>query len=170
MNTAEQIKQSADMLDAVNHYGFGLNSRGFMVCPFHQEDTPSFKVYSDNQKWKCFGCGKGGSVIDFVMALFNINFRQAVIRIDNDFGLHLQNEKLSRQKHSEIMEKKRREQNELKAYRNKYDKNVDRFRRCRFALRDCKPASPDEALSDEFVEALHNYEYLKYWFEQNTYR
>ena len=89
MNTAERIKTAVTMPDIYEKYGFEPNRAGFIVCPFHREDTPSLGIYRGGTTWHCFGCGAGGSVIDFVMRLFSLSFRQAVVRIDNDFGLHL---------------------------------------------------------------------------------
>jgi hypothetical protein len=51
------------------------------ICPLHGEKTPSFNVR--NNKFKCFGCGKSGSTIDFIMSLYEIPFAQAVRRLGN---------------------------------------------------------------------------------------
>ena len=45
----------------------GKHLRG--LCPFHTEKTPSFFVFQDTQRYKCFGCGAGGDLVDFVMQL-----------------------------------------------------------------------------------------------------
>jgi DNA primase len=50
----------------------------FGLCPFHSEKTPSFTVNSDKQIYYCFGCGKGGGAINFVMEVENIPFRDAL--------------------------------------------------------------------------------------------
>lgn len=77
------------MPDVLEKYDFALGRNNFICCPFHSEKTPSFKVYSENRKFKCFGCGEGGSVIDFVMKYFELSFKQAIEKINNDFGLGL---------------------------------------------------------------------------------
>lgn len=51
------------------------------LCPFHAEKTPSFQVREREQRWKCFGCGEGGDVIDFVMRLERCPLRQALERL-----------------------------------------------------------------------------------------
>ena len=50
----------------------------FGLCPFHSEKTPSFAVNADKQIYHCFGCGKGGGAISFVMEIENVPFRDAV--------------------------------------------------------------------------------------------
>ena len=44
------------------------------LCPFHKEKTPSFSVSPDKQLFYCFGCGKGGTVINFAMQQENLDF------------------------------------------------------------------------------------------------
>lgn len=46
-------------------------------CPFHTDATPSLYIYSGGAKWYCFGCGKGGDVIDFIRELHRVDFREA---------------------------------------------------------------------------------------------
>ena len=67
-------------------YGY-RTKRGMMPCPFHGERNPSLKVYQNTGGWHCFGCGRGGSVIDFVMEHENCKFGIAVRAIDQ--ALHL---------------------------------------------------------------------------------
>lgn len=56
---------------------------GFIVCPFHAEKTPSFKIYND-KRWFCFGaCATGGDTIDFVMKKDALDFIKAVRKILN---------------------------------------------------------------------------------------
>ena len=48
------------------------------LCPFHNEKTPSFSVSREKQIYHCFGCGKGGGVISFIMEIENLPFVEAV--------------------------------------------------------------------------------------------
>jgi len=73
---------------AAEFYGYRPNKTGFVVCPFHKEKTASLKFYDDGG-WHCFGCGKGGSSIDFVAQLFNLPPLEAVKKLDTDFRLSL---------------------------------------------------------------------------------
>ena len=86
---AEQIKQMVTMKKVAEFYGFNPNRAGYICCPFHGEDTPSLKIYSDNRGWYCFGCNRGGDVIDFVRSLYNLDFPAACKKLNDDFALGL---------------------------------------------------------------------------------
>lgn len=66
--------------DVVSGY-VALTRRGsnlFGLCPFHNEKTPSFSVAPDKQMYYCFGCGKGGGVVNFIMEAENLSYPDAV--------------------------------------------------------------------------------------------
>jgi len=50
----------------------------FGLCPFHNENTPSFSVTPETNNFYCFGCGTGGNIINFVMQYHNYSFAQAI--------------------------------------------------------------------------------------------
>lgn len=86
---AQAIRDTVTMEQVLAMYGY-RTKRGFMCCPFHGEKEPSLKVYPGTKGWHCFGCGKGGSVIDFVMEHEGCDFRTAVTAIDKALRLGLQ--------------------------------------------------------------------------------
>ena len=88
---AELIKNQISTRDLCEHVGLKLDRSGSALCPFHgDKKTPSLKVYAAPARgWYCFGCGQGGDVIKFAMLWYGISFWQAVVRLDNDFGLRL---------------------------------------------------------------------------------
>jgi len=57
------------------------NQSGFINCPFHNEKTPSCKINKKNNRWHCFGCGRDGDAIDFVMELEGLDFISAIKRL-----------------------------------------------------------------------------------------
>ena len=65
----------------------------FGLCPFHSEKTPSFSVAPDKQIYHCFGCGKGGSVINFIMEIENLSFRDAVYFLARRAGMTVPEDK-----------------------------------------------------------------------------
>ena len=69
-----------DIVDVVSNY-VSLQPRGGSLwgcCPFHSEKTPSFHVLPDKQLCYCFGCKKGGGVINFIMEIEGLSFPEAV--------------------------------------------------------------------------------------------
>nr|WP_325301074.1 CHC2 zinc finger domain-containing protein [uncultured Oscillibacter sp.] len=88
---ARRIKEELPVERVFEFYGYHPDRNGYILCPFHSEKTPSLKLFTGNKPgWKCFGCGEGGSVIDFVEKLFDLPFPQAVLRLCNDFGLGIE--------------------------------------------------------------------------------
>ena len=85
---AQEIRDTVDMDTILSLYGYRAK-RGFMACPFHGDRAPSLKVYPGRGGWHCFGCGRGGSVIDFVQEQEGCDFRTAVRAIDNALRMGL---------------------------------------------------------------------------------
>lgn len=87
-DAADLLKTELTILDVVEKYGYTPDRTGYIQCPFHQGDRHgSLKLYPSNNSWYCYGCNKGGSVIDFVMNLFGLDFKQAVARMCSEFGI-----------------------------------------------------------------------------------
>ena len=79
----QEIKFRNDIEEVVSRYvtlkSAGANS--VACCPFHSEKTPSFTVSKSKQIFHCFGCDTGGTVINFIMLIENIDFSSAVIKL-----------------------------------------------------------------------------------------
>lgn len=76
----EEIREINDIVDIISQY-VNLNKRGASyigLCPFHNENTPSFSVSQSKQIYRCFGCGVGGNAYSFVMAIEGCDFLSAV--------------------------------------------------------------------------------------------
>ena len=76
----EELVARNDILDVVGGY-VTLQPKGgsyWGCCPFHNEKTPSFHVLPDRQYYHCFGCKKGGGVINFIMDIENLSYPDAV--------------------------------------------------------------------------------------------
>lgn len=106
-NMTEKIKASVDLREAMERYGISFNRLGYALCPFHREDTASLSI--KNGRFTCFGCGASGDVIDFVRRYFNLDFPQALIRLNNDFGLGLTAEKPTAESRAMAREKAKRQ-------------------------------------------------------------
>ncbi len=95
--TIDQVLAATDIVGLVESY-FPLRKRGvdhWAVCPFHAENTPSFKVSSTRQNFHCFGCGASGSAIRFVMDYENLDFPSAVKRLAARAGITVREEEPS---------------------------------------------------------------------------
>lgn len=90
--TIETIKERADILEVISRYvpmkKAGANYVG--LCPFHREKTPSFTVYRDKGFYKCFGCGKAGDVIGFLMDLEGTSFVEVVTDLGGRYGIEVE--------------------------------------------------------------------------------
>ena len=88
----ENIREVADIYDIVAEY-VRLKKRGrnfFGLCPFHDEKTPSFSINMDKQIYKCFGCGKGGGTINFVMDMERLDFVDALKFLGNKYNINVE--------------------------------------------------------------------------------
>lgn len=87
----DDLVSRSDIADVVSSY-VSLNKKGnnlWGLCPFHNEKTPSFSVSPDKQIYHCFGCGKGGGVISFIMEIENLPFVDAVKLLAKRAGLEV---------------------------------------------------------------------------------
>jgi hypothetical protein len=83
----DEVKSRLDIRTVLEYYGAEFNSRGFAKCVLHNEKTASLST--KNNFFKCFGCGEGGSTIDFVMKMFNLTNVEAAKKLNDDFNLNL---------------------------------------------------------------------------------
>jgi DNA primase catalytic core len=91
MNEIREKILNLDIVEIISRYTqlkkSGSNYRG--LCKFHNEKTPSLMVSAEKGIWKCFGCGKGGNLIDFVMETEGESYQEAVARIARDHHIDL---------------------------------------------------------------------------------
>ncbi len=90
-NFLDELVARSDIVDVVGSY-VALSRKGsnlFGLCPFHNEKTPSFSVSPDKQIYHCFGCKKGGGVINFIMEMENLSYPDAVRFLAKRAGLQV---------------------------------------------------------------------------------
>lgn len=168
MDTANEIRRLLPARQVAEFYGFSVGRSGFIKCPFHQGDrTASLKLYDGEGGFHCFGCGAHGSVIDFVMRLFDLNFRQAVLRLNADFHLGLTPSKPDRAARSAALEARREEQRR----RNQAEENFRYMVSERHYWRDVLEVFPPVRQGDDvyyhplYVEAVKRLPYIEYWLD-----
>jgi DNA primase len=92
MSDIDEIKTRLNIVDIVSKRVHlkktGHNFKG--LCPFHNEKSPSFIVSPDRQSFHCFGCGKGGSIFDFVMLTEHVDFVEALEQLAETAGVKLE--------------------------------------------------------------------------------
>lgn len=87
----QEIEQRIDIVEFISGY-IPLKKRGsnyMACCPFHREKTPSFSVSPSRQIFHCFGCGKGGGIIKFMMEYEKLEFMEAVESLAKRAGVEL---------------------------------------------------------------------------------
>lgn len=87
----DELVARSEISDVVSSY-VHLTRKGnnlWGLCPFHSEKTPSFSVSPEKQIYHCFGCGKGGGVISFVMEMENLPFVEAVRLLAQRAGMEV---------------------------------------------------------------------------------
>ena len=95
----QELTERNDIVDVVGSYVHLSKRSGanyFGLCPFHNERTPSFAVNPAGQFYHCFGCGKGGGVINFIMEIENLSYPDAVAHLAQRSGLQVPEESYDR--------------------------------------------------------------------------
>ena len=150
MNLYETVKGQVTPQMAAERYGLPVNRSGMACCPFHDDRTPSMKLYPDH--FHCFGCGQTGDVIDLTAQLTGLNARDAAGWLAADFGIPLQTGEYAPPLHAK----------EIPCHLTQQFRETERL--CfsvltdyLHLLRDWKvryaPKTPDEPLDGRFVEA-----------------
>ena len=172
MNYADEIKRNVTMREVCEMYGIAVSRGGFALCPFHADKKPSLKVYDGKRGFCCFVCDTKGSVIDFVMRFFGLDFKAAACKINTDFNLGLpigekQTAEERRIAHNMSVllraerERKRRQQEQLE---NEYHAALDEFIRLDRIVIAHKPRS-DGVISPEYAAAVKDMATVKYRLE-----
>ncbi len=115
----EEIKARTSMADIVSRY-LTLQRKGdrfWGLCPFHDEKTPSFSVLPEKGFFHCFGCGKSGSLFDFIMEMEHLNFPESVRYLAEEAGIQIEEES----------EDDRKKRNEITTLRDLYEKLASSF-------------------------------------------
>ncbi len=95
--TVDRIIETADIADVVQDF-VNLKKRGtnyLGLCPFHNEKTPSFTVSPSKGIFKCFGCGKGGNAINFIMEHEHLSYPEALRYLANKYNIEIEEKELS---------------------------------------------------------------------------
>lgn len=95
--TIERILDSAQIIDVVEEY-VTLKKRGVNylgLCPFHNEKTPSFTVSPAKGIFKCFGCGKGGNSVNFIMEHEHLSYPEALRYLAKKYNIEIEEREIT---------------------------------------------------------------------------
>lgn len=107
------VKDRVSCKEFMEANGIRVNRHGFCVCPFHGDKDASLKIYGGGRGWVCYGCHKGGDVINLARNMYNVGFTEAIRRLNTDFKLGLAVDKEPAKKDTlEYLKKKARKQTE----------------------------------------------------------
>ena len=149
----EAVKAAVPMRAAAERFGLEVNYAGMVRCPFHDDHTPSMKLYDNH--FYCFGCGRHGDVVDLTAELFCIPPYDAACKLADDFGMDAS---------AAVVRQPARE--ELKIFREdqlRCQRVLSEYLRLLTGWKEWyAPTDPDAELDDRFVEACQMIETIDY--------
>ncbi|ARK09653.1 DNA primase [Fibrivirga algicola] len=95
--TVERIRQAAEIVEVVGDF-VSLKRRGsnyIACCPFHNEKSPSFNVNPARQIYKCFGCGKAGDSVRFIMDVENLGYGEALRYLAKKYNIEIEEQEVT---------------------------------------------------------------------------
>ena len=149
----EAVKAAVPVRVAAERYGLEVTFSDMVRCPFHEDHTPSMKLYEDH--FFCFGCGKHGDVVTLVSELFCIPPYDAACRLADDFGVDT-NAEIVRRPAREELGIFREDQLRCQRVLSEYLRLLTRWRE------EYAPTDPDTEPDDRFVEACQMIETIDY--------
>ena len=162
-NIFQDIKDRVDLKDLVRYYGLEVDRGGFACCPFHNERTPSFKVYEDH--YHCFGCGEHGDHVDFVQKIYGLTNIEAAKKISHDLGLGLDNGELAIPVNPRF--KRPLKDEDFTLWLNESVPILIEYRKLlEYWNRIYDPRSPIDKIDDRYLESVHKRGYTEYYLDQ----
>lgn len=162
MNLYETVKGRVTPQMAAERYDLPVNRSGMACCPFHNDRTPSMKLYPDH--FHCFGCGQTGDVIDLTAQLTGQNARDAAGRLATDFGIPMQTgEDTAPRPAKEIPYHLTRQFRESE--RLCFSVLTDYLHLLRGWKVRCAPKSPADPIHPWYVEACHELDQTEYYLD-----
>jgi len=147
-----KVKEAVTMQQVAEHYGLKMDRKGLCLCPFHQDKTPSLKIYPDGKGFYCFSCGAGGDQIGFVAMHDNLRNYEAAKQLAMDFCVPVDEPVTYREKREAEKQQKRRHELAKFVKRSKMYLTVYRGLLCE-AIRE---------RNSHFLEALGGLTYIEY--------
>lgn len=173
--TTSDLKKLLTMRDVTERYGIDVNRAGFAHCPFHAGDRDaSLKIYPGGRGWHCFGCGEGGDIISFVQKLFNLDFMDALRKLNDDFRLNLPGLAANSPSNKAVVDKAIRDRRlkiaakkaEESRLRGNWLRALMRWINADRIIKALRPVSIDDVPAPEWTLALKKREYASYALDE----
>ena len=159
LNLFEAVKENVNLKRAAEFYGLEMRN-GMALCIFHNEKTPSMKLYDDH--FYCFGCHKHGDVTDLVAKLLNLSPLEAAKQIAHDFGISYDYQKDDyKPSNASVLAKIKREHEKAKK-KHAYGVLCNYFQLLNDWRKTYFPKSDKEEPHPLFVKALTEMAYVEY--------
>ena len=150
--TKDEIKESYKIRDVAEANGLEVDSKGFCRCPFHSgDDTPSLKIYDNQNTFFCYACQAQGDVITFTMRLYGISFKDACIALSGAEADPITKYTIRRQERQRRARERKKQ--DLNDKINELNKEIRKY---------WQYLMFDEPMSDEWVEDYNKWQMLTY--------
>jgi len=174
IDAAEIIKSRVTCRQFADFMGLSVNRAGFAVCPFHGDNDASLKIYKGDRGWCCFGCHKGGDVINLASLHYGLGFKDTLRQMDRDFNLGIFTDSnsgasdglLAAIKSSMRKLSREREERAKRALDAEYWAIFDRWINAERTARDNSPQLPDEPYPEAFCKAVREREIYREWLTE----
>ena len=161
MTIFEEVKELVSVPTVARYYGIDVRRGNMCLCPFHNERTPSMKLYEKN--YYCFGCKAHGDVINLVQEIFRMSAIRAVKRINNDFSLGLDIDKPPEREDIERINRQRQELEEYQQWEKHSYKVLNDYL---WLMRDYAEKyalhNPDDIPDKRFIYSQNHISYAEY--------
>ncbi len=150
------------MKEVARFYGLQMNHSNMACCPFHDDKTPSLKIYDNH--YYCFGCGATGDCTDFTARLFGLSQIESAKKLDCDFGLQL-----FKVGNAVPVNRIMKSENECQIWLKSAGETITEYL---FLLnrwrKEFAPKNQTDELHPLFVESLHKTDYMEYLYDLLT--
>lgn len=112
MDLFTEVKERANIYDVLREFGIKVDRNGRINCPFHNDHSPSCKVYEKTNSYYCYACGAGGDCVTFVQKYLNLSKIEAARWLARRYGIETDVPETAkeRQERAEREDKKRKEE------------------------------------------------------------
>ena len=163
-----EIRNLITMRDFCDRYMIPVE-KDKILCPFHDDSSPSCVLYPGNRGFYCFSCCTGGDVLKFAEKWFGLGLRDTMRRLNFDFSLNLPLDNISEsdRKKSVAVEHERKKKIEEKERRiaeinNRYWTLFDTLQGIEMIIKAYKPVAMDVPLPSRYVDAIRRRDYIEY--------